>query len=64
MKYVHNVSFSVDGIWDIDNPEDIILGNTSTPVTKMLPVAGKLWCACQNEIMVLSPSSLLVEVIR
>ena len=52
----------VDGPWDITGAEVVSLGNATSPINKMLAVAGKLWCSCHNEIMVINPSSLELEV--
>ncbi|CAG0899490.1 unnamed protein product [Darwinula stevensoni] len=49
------------GGWDIANPEIIALSTAAAPVTRMVPAAGKLWCACQNQIKVLNITSLQQE---
>ena len=51
------------GTWDLEHLEIVCMGSATAPVNSMLPVAGKLWCACQNEIMILNPNTLDVEVI-
>lgn len=46
----------------MDDGEVLSISSPSAPINKMLAVAGKLWCACGYEIVVLNPSSLEVEV--
>jgi hypothetical protein len=38
------------------------VGTAATPVTRMLPIAGRLWCGCHNAIKILNTTSLEVEV--
>ena len=46
----------------MSSPETVTVGSATCPVTKMLPVAGKLWCACLSNIIVLNPAALSQEV--
>ncbi|CAH1777886.1 unnamed protein product [Owenia fusiformis] len=50
-----------DGCWDTETYDMVTLGNASSPVTRILSVGGKLWCGCQNSVMILNPTSLNVE---
>lgn len=52
----------VDGGWNTTDPFTVSVGTAATPVTRMLPIAGKLWCGCHNAIMILNTASLEVEV--
>ncbi|XP_069496211.1 rho guanine nucleotide exchange factor 17 [Ambystoma mexicanum] len=47
--------------WDPQNSKSLSLGSPGSPVTKMVPVLGKLWCGCQNRVIVLNTSTLLQE---
>jgi hypothetical protein len=38
------------------------VGTAATPVARMLPIAGRLWCGCHNAIKILNTASLEVEV--
>ncbi|PSN51853.1 hypothetical protein C0J52_04735 [Blattella germanica] len=50
------------GGWNTTDPYTVSVGTVATPVTRMLPIAGKLWCGCHNSIKILNTSSLEVEV--
>lgn len=47
--------------WDPHSSQTLCLGSSSGPVTKMVPVAGKLWCGCQNRVLIVNPSTLTQE---
>ncbi|XP_061485056.1 rho guanine nucleotide exchange factor 17 isoform X2 [Rhineura floridana] len=47
--------------WDSQNSKSLSLGSPGSPVTKMVAVSGKLWCGCQNRVIVLNTSSLQQE---
>ncbi|XP_057203473.1 rho guanine nucleotide exchange factor 17-like isoform X2 [Triplophysa rosa] len=47
--------------WDPQSSQTLCLGSSSVPVTKMVPVAGKLWCGCQNRVLIVNPSTLTQE---
>ncbi|KAK3549343.1 hypothetical protein QTP70_034569 [Hemibagrus guttatus] len=47
--------------WDPQSSQTLCLGSPSGPVTKMVPVAGKLWCGCQNRILIINTSTLTQE---
>ncbi|XP_076853431.1 rho guanine nucleotide exchange factor 17 [Brachyhypopomus gauderio] len=47
--------------WDAQSSQTLCLGSPSGPVTKMVPVAGKLWCGCQNRVLILNTSTLAQE---
>ncbi|XP_063160823.1 rho guanine nucleotide exchange factor 17 [Candoia aspera] len=47
--------------WDSQNSKSLLLGSPGSPVTKMVAVGGKLWCGCQNRIIILKTSTLLQE---
>ncbi|XP_054830464.1 rho guanine nucleotide exchange factor 17 [Eublepharis macularius] len=47
--------------WDPQNAKSLALGSPGSPVTKMVAVARKLWCGCQNRVIVLSTSTLQQE---
>ncbi|KAG2456964.1 ARHGH factor, partial [Polypterus senegalus] len=48
--------------WDPQNSQTICLGTPGSPITKMVPVAGKLWCGCQNRVLVINTVTLSQEV--
>ncbi|NWZ73463.1 ARHGH factor, partial [Acrocephalus arundinaceus] len=50
--------------WDPQNSKSLSLGSPGSPVTKMVAVAGKLWCGCQNRVIVLNTTTLAQEVPR
>ncbi|XP_066106560.1 rho guanine nucleotide exchange factor 17 [Saccopteryx bilineata] len=47
--------------WDAQNFKSVTLGAQGSPVTKMVSVGGRLWCGCQNRILVLNPDTLQLE---
>ncbi|XP_072040693.1 rho guanine nucleotide exchange factor 17-like [Amphiura filiformis] len=47
--------------WDINNPLTVTLGSSTAPINKMVAVCGKIWCGCQNNILVVDPNTLNVE---
>lgn len=52
----------VSGGWNVADRQVVSISTAAAPVTKMMAVAGKLWCAAMNTIRVLNTSSLQVEV--
>ena len=48
--------------WDPQNSKSLSLGSPGSPITKMVAVAGKLWCGCQNRVIVLNTATLEQEV--
>lgn len=52
----------LEGIWDAENPYTRSIGTVQYPINKMLAVAGKLWCGCQNVMKVINPLTLSTEV--
>ncbi|KAG8522809.1 Rho guanine nucleotide exchange factor 17 [Galemys pyrenaicus] len=50
--------------WDPQNFKSVTLGAQGSPITKMVSVGGRLWCGCQNRVLVLSPDTLQLEVAR
>ncbi|XP_021921500.1 rho guanine nucleotide exchange factor 17 isoform X2 [Zootermopsis nevadensis] len=50
-----------NGGWNTTDPFTVSVGTAATPVTRMLPIAGKLWCGCHNAIKILNTASLEVE---
>ncbi|XP_060682181.1 rho guanine nucleotide exchange factor 17-like isoform X1 [Hemiscyllium ocellatum] len=47
--------------WDPQNSNTLCLGSPGNPVTKMVQVAGKLWCGCQNRILIINTVTLCQE---
>ncbi|KAI8508740.1 Rho guanine nucleotide exchange factor (GEF) 17 [Branchiostoma belcheri] len=47
--------------WDLQQPITLTIGNVNSPITRMLAVAGRVWCGCQNNIMIMNTTSLTVE---
>ncbi|XP_077422930.1 rho guanine nucleotide exchange factor 17 [Vanacampus margaritifer] len=47
--------------WDSQSSQTLVLGTPSSPVTKMVPVGGKLWCGSQNRILIMNSSTLMQE---
>ncbi|KAG7278673.1 hypothetical protein CRUP_014028, partial [Coryphaenoides rupestris] len=47
--------------WDAQSSQTLVLGTASSPVTKMVPVGGKLWCGSQNRVLVINTSTLVQE---
>lgn len=54
--------FSSDGQWDTEHPYTRTLGSATCPISKMHAVAGKLWCGSQNNICIVNPLTLKIEV--
>nr|XP_014432864.1 rho guanine nucleotide exchange factor 17 isoform X1 [Pelodiscus sinensis] len=47
--------------WDPQNSKSLSIGSPGSPVTKMVSVASKLWCGCQNRVIILNTATLLQE---
>ncbi|XP_016017037.2 rho guanine nucleotide exchange factor 17 isoform X1 [Rousettus aegyptiacus] len=47
--------------WDPQNFKSVTLGPQGSTITKMVSVGGRLWCGCQNRVLVLSPDTLQLE---
>ncbi|KAI9522123.1 Rho guanine nucleotide exchange factor (GEF) 17, partial [Dissostichus eleginoides] len=47
--------------WDPQSSQTLVLGTPTSPVTKMVPVGGKLWCGSQNRILILNTTTLVQE---
>uniref|UniRef100_A0A3Q3WRD9 DH domain-containing protein n=1 Tax=Mola mola TaxID=94237 RepID=A0A3Q3WRD9_MOLML len=48
--------------WDPQSSQTLALGTPSSPVTKMVPVGGKLWCGSQNRVLIINTTTLVQEV--
>ncbi|KAJ8678665.1 hypothetical protein QAD02_014452, partial [Eretmocerus hayati] len=49
------------GGWNTTDPTTLSMGTVASPVTKMLSVSGKLWCASHNTIKILNTYTLEIE---
>ncbi|KAK0084503.1 hypothetical protein PV325_006925 [Microctonus aethiopoides] len=49
------------GGWNTVDPTIISVGTVASPVTKMVPVSGNLWCSCQNTIKIINTMTLEIE---
>lgn len=47
--------------WDPQSSQTLVLGTPSSPVTKMVPVGGKLWCGSQNRVLIINTTTLAQE---
>ncbi|KAL0973470.1 hypothetical protein UPYG_G00204350 [Umbra pygmaea] len=47
--------------WDAQSSQTLSLGTPSSPVTKMVPVGGKLWCGSQNRVLIINVTTLHQE---
>ncbi|KAJ3590039.1 hypothetical protein NHX12_007996 [Muraenolepis orangiensis] len=47
--------------WDAQSSQTLVLGTASSPVTKMVPVGGKLWCGSQNRVLLINTTTLVQE---
>ncbi|XP_076447070.1 rho guanine nucleotide exchange factor 17-like isoform X2 [Babylonia areolata] len=50
-----------EGMWDTEHPYTRTIGSATAPITRMLAVAGKLWCGCHNTVHVINPLALNIE---
>lgn len=57
-------SNSSGSFWDPQSSQTLVLGTPSSPVTKMVPVGGKLWCGSQNRVLIINTTTLVQEVKR
>lgn len=55
---------STGSFWDPQSSQTLVLGTASNPVTKMVPVGGKLWCGSQNRVLIINTTTLEKEVGR
>nr|XP_029501059.1 rho guanine nucleotide exchange factor 17-like [Oncorhynchus nerka] len=51
----------VGSFWDAQSSQTLSLGTPSSPVTKMVPVGGKLWCGSQNRVLIINTTTLVQE---
>ncbi|KAK9718863.1 RhoGEF domain [Popillia japonica] len=49
------------GGWNTTTPLTVAVGSATMPASKMIPNAGKLWCACGNTIKVINIQTFAVE---
>ncbi|XP_047449304.1 LOW QUALITY PROTEIN: rho guanine nucleotide exchange factor 17-like [Mugil cephalus] len=47
--------------WDPQSSQTLVLGSPTNPVTKMVPVGGKLWCGSQNRVLIINTTTLAQE---
>ncbi|XP_037533306.1 rho guanine nucleotide exchange factor 17 [Nematolebias whitei] len=47
--------------WDPQSSQTLVLGTPSSPVTKMVPVGGKLWCGSLNRVLIINTTTLVQE---
>ncbi|XP_004708976.1 rho guanine nucleotide exchange factor 17, partial [Echinops telfairi] len=47
--------------WDPQNSKSRTLDAQGSPITKMVSVGERLWCSCQNQVLVLNPDTLQLE---
>lgn len=50
------------GTWDLTAPETIHVSITGAAISCMTAVAGRIWCGCQNTIVLVNATSLRLEV--
>ncbi|XP_041734658.2 rho guanine nucleotide exchange factor 17 isoform X2 [Coregonus clupeaformis] len=51
----------VGSFWDAQSSQTLSLGTPSSPVTKMVPIGGKLWCGSQNRVLIINTTTLVQE---
>jgi len=51
----------LSGIWDLTSPQTIHVSYTCANVTCMTAVAGRIWCGCQNTIVLVNATSFNLE---
>lgn len=51
------------GAWQLSSPEIIHVSITGSAIACMTAVAGRIWCGCQNTIVLVNATSLKLEVI-
>lgn len=56
-----NSEHSLAAGWNTNSPITISVGGITSPVTKLLNVHGKVWCAIQGTIKVLNVQQLHIE---
>lgn len=56
------LSQTAGSFWDPQCSQTLLLGTPSSPVTKMVPVGGKLWCGSQNRVLIINTTTLVQEV--
>ncbi|XP_076669099.1 uncharacterized protein LOC143369261 isoform X3 [Andrena cerasifolii] len=49
------------GGWNTPDPTTVSVGTVASPITKMLPVSGKLWCGCHNTVKIFNTHTLDIE---
>uniref|UniRef100_A0A8C7DM38 Rho guanine nucleotide exchange factor 17 n=1 Tax=Oncorhynchus kisutch TaxID=8019 RepID=A0A8C7DM38_ONCKI len=61
LQYVIVYQREVGSFWDAQSSQTLSLGTPSSPVTKMVPVGGKLWCGSQNRVLIINTTTLVQE---
>ena len=54
--------FFLDGVWDKGGSVTVAVGTATFPVTKMVVVAGNIWCGTRNIIKVFVPETKEIKV--
>ncbi|XP_033116116.1 rho guanine nucleotide exchange factor 17-like [Anneissia japonica] len=47
--------------WDTGSPASFTIGSSNTPINCMVAVSAKIWCGCQNSVLIVDPHTLVVE---
>ncbi|XP_024217361.1 rho guanine nucleotide exchange factor 17 isoform X2 [Halyomorpha halys] len=51
----------LNGSWKTSDGITINVSTPSAPVTKMVPISGRLWCACHTSLKILNTNSFAIE---
>ncbi|XP_054715592.1 rho guanine nucleotide exchange factor 17-like [Uloborus diversus] len=54
-------SRELNGCWDSGSPHRVQIANDASPISHMVLIEGRLWCATLNSIVIINPTSIQIE---
>ena len=55
--------FSIAGNgWEVASPQTVRVGRNGASISCIAAAAGRIWCGCQNNVILVNASTLKIEV--
>ena len=48
--------------WEVASPQTVRVGRNGTSISCIAAAAGRIWCGCQNNVILVNASTLKIEV--
>ena len=58
------VVFVLGNGWEVNSPQSIQVGRNGASISCIAAAAGRIWCGCQNHVVLVNASTLKIEVSR